>query len=170
MMPDSNSISLFTSNHRQIISWFDKFFYVCFEKRSKLDRGQIWRKVNWLNVAAYWPVQMRLTSVYFELYNHPTISLVNVIYDVYMRICDASQIRVWDKTCTFVVVVILVITTTIIITIFVVMRRHHDLRLCNDWPWLTICNLVLHMQLFRDETMVTSYVYRPWGHGFKVCI
>ena len=39
-------------------------------------------------------VQTRLASVYFELYNHPAISFVNVSYDVYMRICDASQIRV----------------------------------------------------------------------------
>ena len=56
MVPDSKFIFLFTSNHRQIINWFGKFIYVCFEKRSKFDRGQISRKVNWLNVAQYWPV------------------------------------------------------------------------------------------------------------------
>ena len=55
MVPDSNFIFLFTWNHRQIINWFGKFIYVCFEKESKSDRGQISRKVNWLNVAPYWP-------------------------------------------------------------------------------------------------------------------
>ena len=98
MVPDSKFIFLFTSNHRQIINWFGQFIYVCFEKRSKLDRGLILRKVNWLNVAQYWPVcTHEICQCVFELYNHPAISLVNVIYDVYMRICDASQIRVLYK-------------------------------------------------------------------------
>ena len=46
MVPDSKFIFLFTSNHKQIINWFVRFIYVCFEKRSKLDRGQISKKVN----------------------------------------------------------------------------------------------------------------------------
>ena len=41
LVPDNKFIFLYTSNHRQIINWFGKFIHVCFEKRSKLDRGQI---------------------------------------------------------------------------------------------------------------------------------
>ena len=35
---------------------------------------------------------MTVASVYFELYNNQAISWVNVIYGVYMRICDVQQI------------------------------------------------------------------------------
>ena len=37
---------------------------------------------------------MTVARMYFELYNNQAISLVNVIYGVYMRICDVQQIRI----------------------------------------------------------------------------